>query len=356
VLICLGASITGSPTTERPRIRLLAHADRRSASRTGSRGHPARVTDSKESRRDPRGVSLKRQIATFAAIGMVSTFAYAVLYTVLRAATAASVANLSALALTTVGNTAANRRITFGVHDRQSAARDHLGGFVGLGAALIVSTAAILALHRVAPNASRLVELGVLIGSNGLAALFRFVVFNRLITARLAVPAGNVRPLSPNYEGGDLRRSPNVARVLPRAHHVTTGGRMPCRWELGDTGVTSSERTTLLIGLYIDNGPYTPPMKTVDPDVQLLQAIADPVRLAILRQLSAAPGSVCACEFTDCCDVTQPTISHHLKVLREAGVVSTERRGTFIYYALSPDFAHRWAGIGARLSGLVEVA
>ncbi|MDP9270379.1 MAG: metalloregulator ArsR/SmtB family transcription factor [Chloroflexota bacterium] len=97
-------------------------------------------------------------------------------------------------------------------------------------------------------------------------------------------------------------------------------------------------------------------MKSVDPDVQLLQAIADPVRLAILRQLSAAPGSVCACDFTDCCDVTQPTISHHLKVLREAGVVSTERRGTFIYYALSPDFAHRWAGIGASLSGLVQVA
>jgi ArsR family transcriptional regulator len=143
--------------------------------------------------------------------------------------------------------------------------------------------------------------------------------------------------------------------VLPRARRVTTGGRMLPRWELRDAAVTSAERTGSLIGLYIDNGPYTAPMKSPDPDVQLLQAIADPVRLAILRQLSAAPGSVCACDFTACCDVTQPTISHHLRVLREAGVVSTERRGTFIYYALSPDFAHRWAGIGASLSGLVQV-
>jgi ArsR family transcriptional regulator len=98
-------------------------------------------------------------------------------------------------------------------------------------------------------------------------------------------------------------------------------------------------------------------MKSGDPEVQLLQAIADPVRLAILRQLgAAAPQAVCACEFTDCCDVTQPTISHHLKVLRDAGVVSSERRGTFIYYAQSPDFARRWAAIGASLSGLVQVA
>jgi ArsR family transcriptional regulator len=110
------------------------------------------------------------------------------------------------------------------------------------------------------------------------------------------------------------------------------------------------------MSLYIDTGLYNAEMKSVDPDVQLLQAVADPVRLAIVRQLGAAPGSVCACDFTDCCDVTQPTVSHHLKVLREAGVVEAERRGTFIYYALSPDFARRWAGIGASLSGLVQVA
>ncbi len=97
-------------------------------------------------------------------------------------------------------------------------------------------------------------------------------------------------------------------------------------------------------------------MKNADPDVLLLQAIADPVRISILRQLASAPGSVCACDFTECCTVSQPTISHHLKVLRAAGAVTSERRGTFIYYALSPDFAPRWTRIGASLAGLIQVA
>jgi ArsR family transcriptional regulator len=75
--------------------------------------------------------------------------------------------------------------------------------------------------------------------------------------------------------------------------------------------------------------------RAVDPDVRLLQAIADPTRLAIVRQLSAG-GATCACDFNACCDVAQPTVSHHLKVLREAGWVDTERRGTWIWYSLRP--------------------
>jgi DNA-binding transcriptional ArsR family regulator len=96
--------------------------------------------------------------------------------------------------------------------------------------------------------------------------------------------------------------------------------------------------------------------KKTDPDVQLLAALADPVRLSIIRELSASPGAVCACDFTDCCNVSQPTVSHHLKVLREAGVLTSERRGTFIYYSLAPDFQSRWSSIGASLAGLVQVA
>ena len=60
-------------------------------------------------------------------------------------------------------------------------------------------------------------------------------------------------------------------------------------------------------------------------DVKILQALAEPTRLAIVQQL-AQDGEICACDFTDCCGVSQPTVSHHLKVLREAGVVSSERR------------------------------
>ena len=97
-------------------------------------------------------------------------------------------------------------------------------------------------------------------------------------------------------------------------------------------------------------------MKSTDPDVELLQAIADPVRLSILRQLASSPGSVCACDFTECCTVSQPTVSHHLKVLRDAGVVITRRQGTYIYYRLANDFAQRWANLSAGLAGLVAIA
>ncbi|MEK6224928.1 MAG: metalloregulator ArsR/SmtB family transcription factor [Chloroflexota bacterium] len=84
-------------------------------------------------------------------------------------------------------------------------------------------------------------------------------------------------------------------------------------------------------------------------DVKILQALAEPTRLAIVQQL-ASDGEVCACDFTDCCGVSQPTVSHHLKVLREAGVVSSERRGTWIYYQLEPKAAARLANLGHLLS------
>src|SRR5436190_5494810 len=76
--------------------------------------------------------------------------------------------------------------------------------------------------------------------------------------------------------------------------------------------------------------------RLVDPDALLLQGAADPTRLAILRQLAGGDGA-CACDFTSCCDVAQPTVSHHLKVLRESGWVRTERRGSNIWYWLRPD-------------------
>jgi ArsR family transcriptional regulator len=95
--------------------------------------------------------------------------------------------------------------------------------------------------------------------------------------------------------------------------------------------------------------------KPPDRDVRLLQALGDPVRLSIVRQL-AGRDSMCACDFTECCTVSQPTISHHLKVLREAGVLETERRGTYIHYRLAAGFPQRWSAIGASLAGLVAVA
>jgi len=87
----------------------------------------------------------------------------------------------------------------------------------------------------------------------------------------------------------------------------------------------------------------------LDPDVRLLAALADPTRLAIVRQL-ANETETCACDFTSCCDVGQPTVSHHLRVLREAGIVTPERRGQWIFYRLNPSTAER---LGALARGLV---
>ncbi len=67
---------------------------------------------------------------------------------------------------------------------------------------------------------------------------------------------------------------------------------------------------------------------------RLFQALADEARLLILHQLRLR-GEVCACEFSDCCGLAQPTVSYHLKILREAGLVEAEKRGSWVYYRLS---------------------
>lgn len=102
--------------------------------------------------------------------------------------------------------------------------------------------------------------------------------------------------------------------------------------------------------------PRTRKSAPSDPDVRLLAALADPTRLAIVRQL-AAETETCACDFTSCCDVGQPTVSHHLRVLREAGVVTSERRGQWIFYRLAPDAAERLTGIARGMipGGLIPV-
>jgi DNA-binding transcriptional ArsR family regulator len=114
---------------------------------------------------------------------------------------------------------------------------------------------------------------------------------------------------------------------------------------------TGSGALVILILDYIDGCQYCDGMKRqFEPDVRLLQAAADPTRLAILRQLSGED-AVCACDFTACCDVAQPTVSHHLKVLREAGWVTSERRGSWVFYRLSPEAAARFEALAAALAG-----
>ena len=77
----------------------------------------------------------------------------------------------------------------------------------------------------------------------------------------------------------------------------------------------------------------------VEPDVagdeaRLFRALGDETRVQIVRLLAAQPEPLCVCHVEAAFSLSQPTISHHLKVLREAGLVTTERRGVWIYYQL----------------------
>jgi ArsR family transcriptional regulator, arsenate/arsenite/antimonite-responsive transcriptional repressor len=67
----------------------------------------------------------------------------------------------------------------------------------------------------------------------------------------------------------------------------------------------------------------------------LLRALGHPIRLGIMQRLAATP-ETCACDFAEVFGVAQPTISQHLKVLRDAGLVRTRRRGTQICYSVDP--------------------
>ncbi len=96
-----------------------------------------------------------------------------------------------------------------------------------------------------------------------------------------------------------------------------------------------------------------PPARIVERDFEdsaaLLKAIADPYRLTMLATLAAAEDEVCVCDFTGALPLNQPTVSHHLRILREAGLVTGERRGTWVYYRLAAGAQHRLNGAIASL-------
>ncbi|MEV4396437.1 metalloregulator ArsR/SmtB family transcription factor [Nonomuraea sp. NPDC049607] len=83
----------------------------------------------------------------------------------------------------------------------------------------------------------------------------------------------------------------------------------------------------------------------------LLKAVADPVRLRLLSMIgSHAGGEACVCDLTGVFDLTAPTISHHLKVLRTAGLIDGERRGTWVYYRIIPEVVNKLGALFAPLA------
>ena len=78
----------------------------------------------------------------------------------------------------------------------------------------------------------------------------------------------------------------------------------------------------------------------------LFKAVADPMRLRLLSLIACHDGGEsCVCDLTAAFDVTAPTISYHLKILREAGLISAERRGTWVYYRINPQVMARMSAV-----------
>ncbi|MCQ8193072.1 ArsR/SmtB family transcription factor [Streptomyces rugosispiralis] len=85
---------------------------------------------------------------------------------------------------------------------------------------------------------------------------------------------------------------------------------------------------------------------------KVFKALGDPIRLRLLSMIaSRAGGEVCVCDLTPAFDLSQPTVSHHLKLLRQAGLIDRERRGTWVYYRLLPEMTDRLAGLLTRPAG-----
>jgi ArsR family transcriptional regulator len=79
-------------------------------------------------------------------------------------------------------------------------------------------------------------------------------------------------------------------------------------------------------------------MQQAEQVVPLLKALADPVRLRLMSLVASHQGSeACVCELNDAFDLSQPTISHHMKVLHDAGLVDREKRGVWVYYRARPE-------------------
>jgi len=78
-------------------------------------------------------------------------------------------------------------------------------------------------------------------------------------------------------------------------------------------------------------------MEQAEQVTPLLKALADPVRLRLMSLVASRPGGeACVCDLNDAFDLSQPTISHHLKVLHEAGLVDRDKRGVWVYYRVRP--------------------
>ncbi len=124
------------------------------------------------------------QLLSFAAIGVASTLTYALLFLFLRNGFGAQAANLVALAATAIANTAANRRLTFGVSGRAGRARHQFQGLLVFGLGLGLTSGALALLHAGGGTSPRSAELAVLVAANLVATVLRFLLMRAWIFRR----------------------------------------------------------------------------------------------------------------------------------------------------------------------------
>src|SRR6266700_1879312 len=125
---------------------------------------------------------LPLQIARFTVIGVASTIAYVVLFLLLRTIVSAQAANVVSLLVTAVANTAANRRLTFGISGRSNAARHQVKGLIAVGIGLALTSGALAALASAHPG--RLAEVSVLIAANLVATVIMFLLYRHWVFGR----------------------------------------------------------------------------------------------------------------------------------------------------------------------------
>jgi putative flippase GtrA len=121
------------------------------------------------------------QIARFTVIGVASTIAYVVLFLMLRGIISAQAANVASLLVTAVANTAANRRLTFGISGRSNAARHQVKGLIAFGIGLALTSGALAVLNSGSAHPGRITEVSVLIAANLVATVIRFLLYRHWV-------------------------------------------------------------------------------------------------------------------------------------------------------------------------------
>jgi putative flippase GtrA len=158
-----------------------ASPPQRRAGRLGQEGTGRVGVSQDDSGPDSGRRRLRHQVGAFAVVGAASTVAYVLLYLALRGALPAQWANALSLLVTAVANTAANRRLTFGIRGRPHAGRHQARGLLAFGTGLLLTSAALAWLHAVTPHPGRGLEVAVLVGASLLATLLRFVLYRNWV-------------------------------------------------------------------------------------------------------------------------------------------------------------------------------